>query len=226
MPKIQIKALQEELLSLSRSGAWCAEVCRNFEKHARLLKLRQEQVDLIPIEVLGLLKISIAMERITNSATPHEGTPYHPIKPEPSIFDDKNLSSKKLGMLMAMNASDFSHSDYKIAFPATRFPQLKNCFEQMLRFKSMPESLVQLRLAHEEQLAQDKKGCFSFFRRTEVKAHWRLEEFIRHGMEKNNRTRQVLIHLNWMDHQGKLTEDAPQDVRRAVGEYSNQDLSV
>lgn len=57
------------------------------------------------------------------------------------------------------------------------------------------------------------KEIFKFFRQSTISNETTLTDILAHGAEKNNRTRQVLIELNWMDSNGNITENAPSIVK-------------
>ncbi|MDI9818602.1 MULTISPECIES: hypothetical protein [unclassified Legionella] len=79
------------------------------------------------------------------------------------------------------------------------------------------DSKIQFITAHQALLMEEKSVCLvGMFRRTNVNYYQDLSEIIKHAQTSNNRSRQVCVSLGWMNRDGSLTNEAPNDVKAAA----------
>ncbi|STX29237.1 cysteine protease domain, YopT-type [Legionella beliardensis] len=68
---------------------------------------------------------------------------------------------------------------------------------------------------HRRLFTKDKDGFFSKWYKTELKNDWELSDYLKHAKENNNRSREAFVNLNWMNKDGTLTENAPEEILEA-----------
>ncbi|STX27989.1 serine/threonine-protein kinase [Legionella beliardensis] len=60
----------------------------------------------------------------------------------------------------------------------------------------------------------------SFFKQTQIKGSEGLAEILAHAKEKNNRSREVCVKLNWLNQDGTLADNAPYQISEAYPKHS------
>ncbi len=87
-------------------------------------------------------------------------------------------------------------------------------FSEFIPFKNKAESEQKAKTdflkCYDALYAKDKKGCFGFFRTSQLNRAWSLKEILDHGVNHNNRTRKICLALGWLDPKGQLLQPLPE----------------
>lgn len=85
---------------------------------------------------------------------------------------------------------------------------------QAAKPQSERDCLFKFHQVHQQIFERDKKQLFGAFVRTKIDGAMPLENIVEHAMKDNNRSREAMIQLGWMDKRGGVSPFAPDAVKQ------------
>lgn len=94
---------------------------------------------------------------------------------------------------------------------STTLADLNKSYKKLTDNSSSLEKFI----AKHKEIYKEDIGSFSLLRDTKVDGTWTLSNCVQHAQKHDNRSRKAFVELGWMNQDGSLKIDAPQDVRAA-----------
>lgn len=80
--------------------------------------------------------------------------------------------------------------------------------------QSERDCLFKFHQVHQQLFERDKKQLFGAFVRTKIDGGMSLDNLVEHAMKSNNRSREAMVTLGWMDKHGGVSPFAPDAVKQ------------